>query len=560
MTGDYVYSVTGTPVQPSQVYYRAITMAANTTLTWPFANNDTSDVAAQFMQVTASAGSLVLTLPPADQAPNGYATIIFNQGSNSFQVNDSDGGVLSTMLSGQARYFALTDNTTTAGVWRVIGFGAGSTTANATDLAGLGLKVIASTLNTQSPVTSLNDDYTVNVGDRATMFNWMSGAGTISFDASATLGNGFFVLVRNSGTGTISLDPNGSEFINGQSAWAVYPDESAFVISDGSALYTVGYAVNPNFIISFLALDVSGNSDITITNNQALNNIMNFYGTLTGNITIFFPQIANIYFLNNTTAGSFSITVQTTIGTGVVLAQGESRTVICNGTDMYFSDGGGGGGGGGVSQVSTGTGLTGGPITSSGTIAIATTGVGAGTYTLAAIAINAQGQATSASNGIVTLSGSPSQVSGVLAVSTGGTSVTTFSSSGIVVGNGTGPLQTTSASIGASGNIYGYIATQNFQTGTTYTVSSVDAGKIISQSNASAIVTTLPNSYVSGFACSWVQMGAGQITFSPAAGATLVNRSSQTKAAGQYAMGTLYVNGNATGTAAIWVLAGDTGS
>ena len=57
------------------------------------------------------------------------------------------------------------------------------------------------------------------------------------------------------------------------------------------------------------------------------------------------------------------------------------------------------GGGGTVSSITAGTGLSGGTITTSGTIAINATGVTAGTYTYPTLSINAQGQVTSAANG-----------------------------------------------------------------------------------------------------------------------------------------------------------------
>jgi hypothetical protein len=62
--------------------------------------------------------------------------------------------------------------------------------------------------------------------------------------------------------------------------------------------------------------------------------------------------------------------------------------------------------GSGVTSIATGTGLTGGPITSTGTISIDVTGVTAATYgsatTAPAIAVNAQGQITSATNTTIT--------------------------------------------------------------------------------------------------------------------------------------------------------------
>ena len=71
---------------------------------------------------------------------------------------------------------------------------------------------------------------------------------------------------------------------------------------------------------------------------------------------------------------------------------------------------GGGGGNGTVTNVATGTGLTGGPVTTTGTISIANTTVTAGTYgnasTVAQVTINAQGQATNVVNVAISIANS----------------------------------------------------------------------------------------------------------------------------------------------------------
>jgi hypothetical protein len=87
----------------------------------------------------------------------------------------------------------------------------------------------------------------------------------------------------------------------------------------------------------------------------------------------------------------------------------------------------------GVTSVATGTGLTGGPITSTGTISIADTAVTAGSYgsstQVGTFTVNAQGQLTAASNVSITPSsiGAISSVSGTaneITASTVGTAVT----------------------------------------------------------------------------------------------------------------------------------------
>lgn len=98
----------------------------------------------------------------------------------------------------------------------------------------------------------------------------------------------------------------------------------------------------------------------------------------------------------------------------------------------------------------------------------------------------------------------------------------------------------------------------NDQTGTTYTVVTGDRGKMVTLNNASAITVTLPNDMPKGWTATFMQTGAGQVTFAAGAGATLNNRSGELKIAGQHGMVTVACHTNSDDSSAVFILAGDT--
>lgn len=95
-------------------------------------------------------------------------------------------------------------------------------------------------------------------------------------------------------------------------------------------------------------------------------------------------------------------------------------------------------------------------------------------------------------------------------------------------------------------------------TTTGLTLTNAHNGRILVLNNAAAITLTLPATLPVGFNVVVIQAGAGQVTFTPSGSATLRNRQSHTKAAGQYARTTLEIITNVGGSAAEYILAGDT--
>lgn len=84
----------------------------------------------------------------------------------------------------------------------------------------------------------------------------------------------------------------------------------------------------------------------------------------------------------------------------------------------------------------------------------------------------------------------------------------------------------------STSSLSGFGVNINTQAGTTYTIDATDNGKVIQTTGASAITITIPAGLPTGFNCTVIQMGAGQITFS----GTYFNRTGFTKSASQYSV------------------------
>lgn len=331
----YVSPFTGDIVQPTDVSYRSFTLSANTTLEWPLANSNTGTYASRIMEVLPTTSGLTLRMPAANATSVGTDSLIRNLGASSFTVADNAGNTIVTIAAGEAQYVYVTTNSTAAGTWGVIAFGIGSSGADAAALAGKGLLAITTTLNQSHPVLAASSGSTFTTADRAQTRLWSGGAGSYTLPAAATLGDNWFVLVKNNGTGAFTISTTGAELIDGASAKVFNPGESAFIVCTGTAYITVGYGVNANFAFTALVKSVAPGGTTTLNSSEASNNIQTFTGVLTSNATVVYPPVVNLYVVNNQTSGSFTLTLSTGLGATTTVAQGTRATVICDGTNFY---------------------------------------------------------------------------------------------------------------------------------------------------------------------------------------------------------------------------------
>lgn len=331
---------TGTVVQPTDVSYRSITLTANTQLEWPINGNATDDYAARIMQVTASSGGLELRMPPANQTSVGNDALIRNVGANTFTVKDFNGtNTIISVAAGETKYIYITANPDEQGTWGIIAFGVGSSSADAATLAGYGLLAQSTTLNQSHPVTTFSGALTANVTFRAQVYAWTGGAGTLTLDSAATLGNNWFTMLRNAGTGNLALNPTGGDQINGSASLDLAPGDSCFLCCSGLSFYTVGLGRSTLFNFTQLTKAVTTGT-VTLTSAEASNVIQKYTGTLTGNVTVEIPKVIQVYYITNQTddlGAGYTITFTTgTSGAAIaVVPAGQQVILLCDSVNVY---------------------------------------------------------------------------------------------------------------------------------------------------------------------------------------------------------------------------------
>ena len=328
----------GANIYPSEISYSAIALSADVVLSWPEETSTNVNLATRIIDVTPSTTGLSIVLPDANKTGTGNTILFNNKGSHTFTVRNASSVQVVTVAAGTLWQVYLTNNSTAAGTWQSLQYGATTSVANASALAGTGIVAVGALLSQSVPVTAFNSNYTTSLADRAKMFNWTGAGGTITLPDPTVVGNNWFIYLRNSGSGAVSADAPGMTLIDGDAFLSFQPGESAIIACDGSDFYTIGFGQSATFAFDYTVIDVSGTGNYTLVGTELNRVSYRFSGTLTGNRNIIVPATVQQYWVDNQTTGAYTFTIKTPAGLGVSVATGQRAILYSDGTDVLDAD------------------------------------------------------------------------------------------------------------------------------------------------------------------------------------------------------------------------------
>ena len=351
----------GENISPADLSYKYydfdLVGVAEIELTWPFEALDGSHVAADKIDVKSSSGGRSLILPDATLVSVGEDILFNNIGAQAVSVRDYSGTPvvsippLSTApgAPGAQWYIYLIDNSTSAGVWRVVQMGASTSVANASGLAGYGLRSTDVGRLDQNFLKSSysSGNYTFAFTDRAQVFRNTGGESIHTFPLSATLGppsisatgNGWFVIEINAGGGNVILRPTPPELIDNAASKTLSPGESCAVYCFGGGFATMGYGRLVSSNVTSINIDASGTGDLTLNATQVAAQVQNYTGAPTAPRTIIYGPGDGYWFVYNETTIPLQFKGATTDSTISIVNPSNFSILRSNGgaLDVAFS-------------------------------------------------------------------------------------------------------------------------------------------------------------------------------------------------------------------------------
>ena len=328
----------GANIYPSEISYSTQNLSADVTLSWPEETSTNTNLATRIIDVTQTGAGFSIIVPDAQKSGTGNTILFNNIGSHTFLVKNAGGIQLGSIAAGEVYQLYLTDNSTTNGTWVFLQYGATTSTANAASLAGTGIVAIGTVLSQSVPVTTFNTNFTSGVDDRAKMFNYTGAGGTYTLPDPITGGDNWFVYLRNSGSGAITATPPGSVTIDGAANLPFQPGESAIIVTDGQNFFTIGFGQSATFAFDYTTINIAGTGDFTLSGNELNRVAYKFTGALTGARNVIIPATVQQYWIDNSTTGSYILTVKVSGQTGVTIGQNTRGIFYCDGTDLVDAD------------------------------------------------------------------------------------------------------------------------------------------------------------------------------------------------------------------------------
>lgn len=329
----------GSTIYPSDVSYLALALDADVTMTWPIEADAGVNIVARIMDVTPDAATWSVIMPPADQTSVGQTVLFNNVGVHSFTVRDNASGQIAVVAPGEQWQIYLTDNTTAAGSWVSLQFGATTATVQPSALAGFGLTPIGTSIAEAIPVVTFNTTpITLTDAQRASLYVWTgTGAGAVTLPSAPVVGSNYFVSLRNNGGGNLVISPAGVETINGLASLTLTPSDSTTLATDGLNWYTLGLGQNATFAFDYTLITVTGGT-YTLSGTELNRISYRFTGTLTSNCTVIVPSTTQQYWVTNATTGSFTLGVKTASQvTPIDIPQGASAILYCDGSNVILA-------------------------------------------------------------------------------------------------------------------------------------------------------------------------------------------------------------------------------
>lgn len=378
-------------------------------LEWPAASIQDINLLPDFF-IIDSGSSGDIKLPDGRSGSVGSTCLFINRSAETIGILDSEDVEIRTVAP-SAMVSALLENSET-NTWTFFEVGEAPSQATANDLAGPGMGAFNAKLFPAILTYNFSIDQNIDVNRRSQLYNWIGGNGVLGLPDASAWPTGYYAYVINNGTSSLILRPNIVNLNGSSSDYTLDVGESTAVTFDGTEWKTFLDNVAPPLVFNAGSVSLPASGTKVLTPFEKSFEIQVLTGALTDPVEIKYGNSIGVWFVRDETTGGENITLKAESGdAGITPGPGFTAIIINDGNAVTYASPSGGT----VTSVGTGDQLTGGPITSSGTINLSTTGVVAGSYggaitSLPTFIVNTYGRLTGASVADLRATGPEAQV------------------------------------------------------------------------------------------------------------------------------------------------------